>query len=332
MKPGFKYFLLVTGYWLLATGFTYADTIYTKDGKELRGIVVEDYNDRLVFSTVDGEIIVLKSNVNELYYDNDEDNLIKLAEQSFEKGDTIRAFAYYERAFRFNPNSKRAKDGIVFLQGLLFRKEQAQKEETVRRLDDFERRGELAETAKRPSGASTDAAERMRNSIGMDLVIKGNSPEIAAVRTGSPAYEGGLSKEDVLIAVWGRLTGYLSLEEVVSNIMERSALEVKCTIERRLNIAVTCNRTLLASPADLIGASLNMEFEGLTVSNVKEGEAAFKGGLKKGDLVVAINGKSTRYMPLKKAVEAIRNTKGTTVNLTVRRELTFWRAEASGKG
>jgi len=64
---------------------SYADTIYTKEGKEMKGIVVEDYTDRLIFSTIDGEITVMKPDVRELYYDSEEDNLLKLAEQSRER-------------------------------------------------------------------------------------------------------------------------------------------------------------------------------------------------------------------------------------------------------
>src|SRR3989338_4438616 len=131
-------FLLVTGYRLLVTNCIFADTIYTNDGKELKGIIVEDYKDRVIFSTSEGEIVVMKEDVRELYYDNEEENLIKLAEQAKERSDYIRAFAYYDRAYKLNPKSKAAKDGLVFLQGYLFRQEQAKKEGEINRRSEME--------------------------------------------------------------------------------------------------------------------------------------------------------------------------------------------------
>jgi carboxyl-terminal processing protease len=68
-----------------------------------------------------------------------------------------------------------------------------------------------------------------------------------------------------------------------------------------------------------------MEFDGLMVSGVNEGTAALKAGLMGSDLVVAINGKPTRYLPLKEAVRLIRGTKGNKVKLTIRRECLLWR-------
>ena len=72
--------LLICGLWTVDCGLS--DTVYTKEGKELKGIIVEDYKDRIIFSTIDGQITVLKSDVKELYFDTEEQNLIKLAEQA----------------------------------------------------------------------------------------------------------------------------------------------------------------------------------------------------------------------------------------------------------
>jgi 23S rRNA G2069 N7-methylase RlmK/C1962 C5-methylase RlmI len=57
----------ICGLWTVDCGLS--DTIYTKDGKELKGIIVEDYKDRIVFSTVDGQLTLMKSDVKELYFD-----------------------------------------------------------------------------------------------------------------------------------------------------------------------------------------------------------------------------------------------------------------------
>ena len=51
---------------LSASGFLYADTIFLKDGQELKGIVVEDYHDRIVLSTEKGEATHLKNDIEKI--------------------------------------------------------------------------------------------------------------------------------------------------------------------------------------------------------------------------------------------------------------------------
>ena len=301
-----------------------ADTVLTKDGKELRGIVVEDYKDRIVFSTADGEVSVMKADINELYYDSEEENLIKLADLALERNDNIRAFAYYDKAFKINPNSKRAKDGIVFLQGYLFRKEQLQKEDAVKRQGDFERLMETGPAATAPDADMRSASEKLNESIGFTFNPKGNSLEISYVLPGSPAADAGIKKGDLLIAMWGKLTGYMSMDDVVTNILEKSSMEVKCTIGRTIDISAK-RGSIFSGTKDIIGAAFSMEFDGLTVSEIKDNGPAAQAGLQKRDLVMSINGDTTRYMPLKKAIELIKNFRGETIRLTIRRDFAFWR-------
>ena len=291
-----------------------ADTIYTDDGKELRGIVVEDYQDRLVFSTADGEITLMKSNIQRLYFDSEEDNLIKLAELAAERRDYTKAFAYYDMAYKLNPNSKAAKDGLVFLQGYFFRKEETKKEDEVKKREDFENYGTAVPTEKNTEESVNDLAENLKKGIGITFANEGATPKVEAVGMNSPAEEAGVKPGDRLVAVWGRLTGYMPLKDLMATLSEKPALELKCTLERVINVSVNG-----------LGASFSMEFDGLTVSAVKEDSSAFEAGLKKGDLVTDINDNSTRYMPLKKAMQMIRHSKDGIVKLTIRREALIWR-------
>jgi len=298
---------------------SYADTIYTKEGKEMKGIVVEDYTDRLIFSTIDGEITVMKPDVRELYYDSEEDNLLKLAEQSREKKDFVRAFVYYDKALKLNPQSKRALEGVVFLQGYLFRKEQAQKEEDVKKREAIENYGIAINEEPGEAEKITLEAESLRKNVGLTLKIEGALPVVESVRLKSPAQEAGVKKDDKLVAVWGRLTGYMSLEEVTGILLDKPSLELKCTIERDVGIRLISGY--------VIGASFKMEFDGLTVSGVKEKGPSSVAGLKEGDLVSAINGRSIRYTPLREAVNDIRKSTGGIASLTIKREVLIWRKD-----
>ncbi|MDP2929464.1 MAG: PDZ domain-containing protein [Candidatus Omnitrophota bacterium] len=306
----------ICGLWTVDRGLS--DTIYTKDGKELKGIIVEDYKDRIIFSTVDGQLTLMKSDVKELYFDTEDQNLISLAEQSKDNGDYIKAFAYYDKAFKMNPGSKAAKDGIVFLQGYLFKRDMSQKEEVVRRHNEFERKVEAA-GIKSEEDKFSDDLKKLQSEAGMTLETKDGMTDVESARIGSSAYEAGIRRGDTLVAVWGRLVGYMSLREVVETLLEKNSLETKITLERGIDVSV--------SPDDPIGATLTMRLEGLTVSAVKEGSSAYEAGLMPEDLIIKINGNLTRYMPLKKAMEAIKRSKGGKVSLIIRKEIVMW-----GKG
>ncbi|MCX5686937.1 MAG: PDZ domain-containing protein [Candidatus Omnitrophica bacterium] len=286
MRSIFSIFLfLVSGFWLLVTEL-YADTVYTEDGKEVRGIVVEDYRDRIVLSTVDGEITLIKSNVKELYFDSEEDNLIKLAEQSRERKDYLKAFVYYDKALKLNPKSKAAMDGVVFLQGYLFRKEQVQKEEDVRKREAIENYGAVVPTMPTDEEKEKKAAETLKKTVGITITTESGLPVVDSVQLKSPAAEAGIKKGDKLIAVWARLTGYLSPAEVRDILLDKPSLELKITVERVFDVKLDWGNAT--------GMSLSMEFYGLTVAGVKEYSPAFRAGIKKGDLITAIDGQSTK--------------------------------------
>lgn len=305
--------------------FVCADTIITTDGKELKGIVVEEFKDRFTFSTPDGETSVMKSNIRELIYDSEEDNLVKLAEMAQEKREWAKAFTYYDMAFKINPNSKEARAGVVFLQGYLFRKESTKKEDDVKRMADLERAGPSAEIAKAGAERIIELEHKLRQTIGLALKPGAKYPEVESVRTGSPAYETGLRPGDRIIAIWGKLTGYMPLSDVIETIVEKSSFEVQCIVERTAQVQVNGNRFFARGAAQLIGAAFSMEFEGLTVADVSKGGYAEKAGINKGDRIVAINGEPTRYMPLDKAVRMIRYSRKNYVEITLRRGVSLWR-------
>ena len=310
---------LLIAYSLQLTAYDlHADTIYTKDGKELKGIIIEDYKDRVIFSTVDGQSVIMKSDVKELYFDTEEQNLIKLAEQARDKNDYIKAFVYYDKAFKLNPTSRAAKDGIVFLQGYLFKKDMSQKEDVVRRHNEYESRGRTADI-KSDEDKFNEDLKKLRTEAGITLTSEDGMTRIESVRAGSSADGSGIKVGDTLIAIWGRLVGYMSLKEVIETLLEKNSLETKITLERNINVAVR--------PSNSIGAVLSMQLDGLTVSTVEDGSTASEAGLRPGDIITAINGDSTRFTPLNKAVASIKGSKDGRINLTIRKDIVMW-----GKG
>jgi len=316
MKKIFLLTVLFIAYSLRPAAVSNADTIYTKDGKEIKGIIIEEYKDRILIATVDGERSLMKSDIRELYFDTEEQNLIKLAEQARDRSDFIKSFVYYDKAFKINPNSKAAKDGIVFLQGYLFKKDMNKKEVGINKGNDFEEREAGSIVIKTEEEKFTENINKLRSTTGITIKMDGVQARIDDVVTGSPAYDAGMKKGDLLVAVWGRLVKYLSINEVVEILLEKTSLETKCTIEHSVDAGV-----------EDFGAEFKMQFDGMTVSGIKDHSSAKEAGLMVGDIIVAINGDSIRYTPLKKALELIKNSRNNTVILTLRRGLVIWGKE-----
>jgi C-terminal peptidase prc len=68
-----------------------------------------------------------------------------------------------------------------------------------------------------------------------------------------------------------------------------------------------------------IGAVLTKKGEDTIIETPMEGQPAHKAGLRAGDIIIAVDGKSVVGMPLSKVVKRIRGPKGTKVRLTIRR-------------
>ena len=316
--------MLSTMCYVLCTA-SYADTIRMKTGKEVKGIIVEDYVNRVVISTPDGEQTVMKSKIAALRYDSEEDNLIKLARRARERRDYKTAYANYERALKINPDSKAAQDGLTSTRAALLRKDEARKADDIQRRQAFEASGSPLGTIEPGRRDIDDMRKRLDEQLGITLKMEDAFPRIMAVRPDGPAAVAGARAGDLLVAVWSRLTGYMSLKEVMGILLAKQSLEVKVTIERKLDVAVNQKRHIFSGLNDLIGATFVMKFDGMTVSQVKELGAAATAGLMADDLVTAVDGRSTRYMPLKRAVDVIRKSKGDVAKIAVRRELIIWR-------
>jgi len=303
---------------VLQAAIAAADTVSLKSGEDIKGIVVEEYGDRVVISTYEGEKGILKKDIREIRYDQLEQNLVKLGDMYAGRLEYEKAYFYYDKAYRANPSHQAARDKMNYITGYLFRKREQDKLSDVKRRKDFD-------NLPSPGKSKEDDPKRalIEEVFGISLGDKKNRIEITNVREPSPAHMAGLKKNDALISVWGRLTGYMSAESVARDLLKENFGEIKMDIGREITIKKDGSSG--GSYADILGARFDMPVDGLTVAGVApEGKAA-SAGLMKNDLITAICGVSTRYMPLKEAIKMIEDRTPGTITLTVRRKVTIWR-------
>ena len=312
--------LLITAV-VFGAGAVRADSVTLKDDRMVKGVIVEDYHDRIVISTYEGEVFLKKEDIRGLIYDSEDQNLVKLGEMALERGKYEVAFAYFQKAYLANPESKKAKDGVVYLQSLIFKKEtQGKKEAEVQRRTEFEEGKAQAWQQK----TIKEKEEQLKKELGLIIKMGEVNPQVLEVTSGSAAYQAGIERGDIIIAIWGNLTGYMDIGKVIDLLLDKAPSEKKITVERLIEVQIEKERGFVPDEQKLIGASFSMELDGLTVSSVFENSNASKAGLKKGDLIMEIDGSQTRYLPLKLAVEMIYTKKFDTVKFSTRRELSMW--------
>jgi len=301
-----------------------SDTVYLKDQEVLKGIVVEEYKDRIVLSTANGEQLIMRKDTEMVVYDEMENNLVNLGEQYRQKGDLQRALYYFKKAYGINPDSKAAKDGVSFVSGNMFRKDQDRKAEVVRRREIVESWRAIEPEAVPQPQQLESSADVLRGKIGIEIEPANGNFVISGVLNDSPADQAGMKKGDLIVAVWGRLTGYLSTEEVIDLMSGPKYRELRVTVQRQIQIRKN-EINFFSSVDSLIDAKLDMKIDGLTVVQVKQGGIAGAAGLEDNDLIVSIDNESTRYMPLKKAVALIKDQNRQAVTFLVRKEMVLWK-------
>lgn len=299
-----------------------ADTVYLKNGKETKGVVVEEYIDRIKLSTVDGEIVILKSEIKDILYDLPVQNLIKLGDFHKQKGNFNRAYLYYHKAYKTDPNFKPAVLRYLEIRSLLLKLPQEELEKSVQRqkalLD------ASAGIVQIKEGISNAAEETLKKDIGIELIAKDGKPFVRKVYFESPAYNSGIKEADFIIAVWNRLTGYMELADVCDMLLDTKTGEINLTIERKVKLVEEKNTKYIKEGVASLGFSLGMTEKGLTITRALEESIAAQCGLLNQDVIEKIADKPTRYTPLNKAISLIES-KGKNVEITIHREITLWK-------
>jgi len=295
-----RYLLIITIFILAISVNLFADTVIMKSGKEIKGLVVDEYADRVILSTVDGEKDVFRKNIKRIEYDEPEQNFMQLGRAYDAKDWHDKAAFYYKKAMQINPNYKEAREAYLASHAKMWRQEEKMTKK------ELERHGMVMDwwknRYKKDAPRVEDKGELLKDAVGISLVEKDGFFTIDDVQPYSSAAKSGIKKGDLLVGIWGRLIRYSRIEDILDELLGPKYSEVRVLIERDIVIPIEAGGQDLYKNLDIL---LDLEYEGLVVKEVLQGKKGEAAGFKKGDFVIAIDKHITRYLPLDSAVALI---------------------------
>jgi len=295
-----------------------ADTVELKNNEFLKGVIVEEYKDRVIISTMDGEKQLMRENIEELVYDREEQNLVSLAEVCQDQGAFRKAYYYYNKALEINPEYKKAREGLNYVSMHVVNSDRRQKLAHVERLNEGEQERKGISRVEEVQ----DKRKRVRDELGMILMKVQQRSKISNVVLGSPAAKAGIRKGDILLAAWGRAASYMDPEEVLDMLLS-ATIDVQITVECLYKMNLKAHPKKYGNAAGIkLGYS---EMEGMIVDEVYEGTPAALAGIKKGDIILEVQGQTVRYMTTGDVVGIINSRKDDILFLLVKRDVIVWK-------
>ena len=316
-----RYIIVILIFVFIITGTLFADTIFMKDKKEIKGLVVDEYVDRITLSTVDGERDILRSDIDRIEYDEPELNFMQLGRAYDAKGWYDKAAFYYKKAMELNPKHKEAREAYLASHAKMWRQEERMtKKELQRQKMTMDWRNKRY---KKDSPQIKDKTLLLKETLGISLEEEGGAFRIAGVLDYSSADKAGIQKGDLLVGIWGRLVRYSNIEAILDELLGPKYSEVRVLIEKDISVKVEEDIEDLYSD---LGILLGFEYEGLIVKDVFPDEIGEAVGFRKNDFIVAIDKSFTRYLPLDSVIALIRTAKGNEdIIFTVRRKVNLRR-------
>ena len=293
--------LIVAGCSILLQADCPADAVYLNDGSVLKGLVVEEHYDRVVFSTPDGEKTIPRADIDEIFFDALEQNYYYLANRFLDELDFENAGKFYAKALSVNPDYSEIRKGLLRLED--------EKEKSAKKWEPEDGPGALKEQQ------------------GILIAREGDFCTVRkAFREDSQLRPG-----DAITAVWDESAKFMSEKDVAARITGIPGTYATITIERDIKVRLARAPWYfrIFGRKGRESLPLAMEPEGLTVGKLGSASSAVKSGLRPGDRITAIDGVSTRYMPLKKARALIHDEAVKGIRVTIRRDIGLERG--SGK-
>ena len=303
-------------------GISFADTVLMRNNEKIMGVVVEEYKDRIILSTVDGEREILRDQIRKIIFDFEEQNLTSLGDFYRDRGLFRKAYYYYSKALELNPDYKRAKEGLNYSGTHIQQTGRIKKLSHIQRLNQ-QAKWEKGISAPSELSDSENMEKQIKSNLGISLKNVKESFEVSGVVLGSPASKAGIHKGDVILAVWGGAISYMSPNEVMEELATPGVMDIQMTFSRRMVIKLP---NVSGGYDDHLGAKLSFsEMDGLVVEAVYTGSEAEKSGLKKDDAVIELQGQPTRYMSMQDVIRTINSRRGEGIALNIKRDVVLWK-------
>jgi len=295
-----------------------ADTLFLKDAKQIKGLVVEKHADRVILSTEKGEMPVFLSQIDRIEYADPEQNFMETGKSFEESGKLDEALAYYEKALEINPDLEEARAAAVGVRNLFWSKAiEGPRGEMDKQQVLYEAWGQAKPI--NPVEAQNQSAQRiqsLRQGLGITLEKKEDWVRLESVDGKKPAALAGLKKNDRLAAMDGKSLRFLTVDSVIKNFLVPRFSNFVLEFERDCFLH---KQAVKSSGLKGLGFKLVLEVQGAKIEEVRPKSIAAEAGLKEADLLTQVNHEPTRYMPLKKIVKLIEDSKEDRVILTIRR-------------
>jgi C-terminal processing protease CtpA/Prc len=280
----------------------FADTLIMKDGNRIKGLVIEEYVDRVALNTIDGEKNIFRKDIETIEYDTPEQNFMQLGRNYDDKGWYDKAVFYYKKAMEINPDYKDARESYLAAHSKLWRRQERMTKKEMERQNivmDWRRNKN-----NRDISPSRDKAMLLENVLGLSLIEENGIFIINKVRPNSSAGRTGVKNNDILVSIWGKLVKYSKMEDVIDALLGPKYSEVRIVIEKIIPVLKGDGSENLYKE---LGILLDMEYEGLIIKDLVPGKRAELSGLEKGDLIIAVDNNITRYISKDQVIRLINN-------------------------
>ncbi|MBU1853276.1 MAG: hypothetical protein KJ957_04480 [Candidatus Omnitrophica bacterium] len=281
-----------------------ADTIIMRDKRIIKGLVVDEYVDSIVLSTVDGEKDIFRRDIENIEYDLPEQNFVQLGKACDAKGWHDKAADYYKKALDLNPDYHEARNAYHASYTKMWHK----KEKTVKKEIEYRNivRDWWENKEKPGSLTARDEVALLKKTLGLSLLERDGFFVVDEVMPFSSAKRAEIDKGDILVGIWGKVVSYANMEDVIGELLGPKYSEVNILLEKQISVPIRDNDDNLYKE---LGVLLEFEYEGLVIRDVTVGKRGESAGFKKADFVTAIDGNVTRYLPLASVIALINRTR-----------------------
>ncbi len=309
-------FFLITIFLLAVSSSSFSDTVTLKDGKKFKGLVVDEFSDRIVLSTKDGEKTFLKEEVKGVYFDDEIKAVMQTARNQFKRGQYVEAYYTYKRALELDPTSKEALERFTYLETFLNKKLKHDFKKSI-----------IKNKIIHENAEGVILADEIKERLGVNFSFDGEHVRIEEILDNCTKDNKELLRPgDTIVSIWSEQTAYMDVDDIAEILSIPG--EIKMRIERGLNPKLRDKKGVLSeflyNYENSIGAVLKIEKEGLTVGEVEKNGPFYSAGINTGDFICRINGEDTRYMPFKTVLGILKSNQGKYIETIIRRDIVLW--------